>query len=500
MTSVAPSGTITLVVSSAVCWLGMLLVTEPELRSGWISIRTIPSSETNGRSRSRVPVFRNWTCWIVLVKFWDSVWNPSREPSWISARCLFKTRIRGLARILVLPIVSRAWTNPVTLLATKPNLTPLVAEVKPWASVTRTLGDGAGRGQQLRRGKADVAVQRRSGADRAEHRAQVVDHAEVNTELRVVLVVHADDDRLDQDLDRPDVDSLDDLVDDLEVGFIVLDDQVIEVRKGVAAGWWLDSRRSSGRSPRRPSLPDRPSSCTAASAAPTAAGRHRLSAATDERRRLTDSEPIRRRDRDPRLTDVCAQERPDDPQDLVRADIIQFIDSWLNPFFLDHFFVVLELVLGVDVVDRAFVLVHEVGQLDDRVEDLFDRDAFEIGGDRAGDLGRDEDVHPAPPAEQFQELAHVQLVGVHRDRAAGVELDLLLDIRRGRLAAWPADPSRPGAVPAPASEVLRTAGRRGPVWWLGRLAGSGQCLDLRNRGRSDCPAARAAAGAGVWAR
>ena len=108
MTSVAPSGTITLVVSSAVCWLGMLLVTEPELRSGWISIRTIPSSEMNGRIRSSVPVFRNWTCWIVLVKFWENVWKPRREPSWISARCLFRTRIRGLARILVLPIVSRA--------------------------------------------------------------------------------------------------------------------------------------------------------------------------------------------------------------------------------------------------------------------------------------------------------------------------------------------------------------------------------------------------------
>ena len=81
MTSVAPSGTMTLVVSSAVCWLGMLLVTEPELRSGWISIRIIPSSEMNGRIRSSVPVFRNWTCWIVLVKFCENVWNPRRVPS-----------------------------------------------------------------------------------------------------------------------------------------------------------------------------------------------------------------------------------------------------------------------------------------------------------------------------------------------------------------------------------------------------------------------------------
>ena len=71
---------------------------------------------------------------MVLVKFWESVWNPSRWPSWISARCLFKTRIRGLARILVLPTVSSARTKPVTLLATNPNLIPLVAEVKPWVS------------------------------------------------------------------------------------------------------------------------------------------------------------------------------------------------------------------------------------------------------------------------------------------------------------------------------------------------------------------------------
>ena len=52
----------------------------------------MPSLETNGRNRSRVPVFRNWTCWMVLVKFWDRVRKPSREPSWISARCLLSTR------------------------------------------------------------------------------------------------------------------------------------------------------------------------------------------------------------------------------------------------------------------------------------------------------------------------------------------------------------------------------------------------------------------------
>ena len=75
MTSVAPSGTITLVVSSAVVALGRPVTgsTIPWLRSGWISIRTMPSLETNGRNRSSVPVFRNWTSWVVLVKFCDVI-------------------------------------------------------------------------------------------------------------------------------------------------------------------------------------------------------------------------------------------------------------------------------------------------------------------------------------------------------------------------------------------------------------------------------------------
>ncbi len=74
MTSVAPSGTITLVVTSEVFELGRLFTTWPELRSGWTSIRIIPSLDTNGRNRSRVPVLRNCTCCTVLVRFCVSVW------------------------------------------------------------------------------------------------------------------------------------------------------------------------------------------------------------------------------------------------------------------------------------------------------------------------------------------------------------------------------------------------------------------------------------------
>ena len=50
----------------------------------------------------------------------------SREPSWISALCLLRTRSRGLARMLLLPIVSRARMKAVVFPVTKPNLIPLV--------------------------------------------------------------------------------------------------------------------------------------------------------------------------------------------------------------------------------------------------------------------------------------------------------------------------------------------------------------------------------------
>ncbi len=70
MTSVAPLGTMTLVVILAVLvWGTPLASIRPVERSGWISIRIIPSSEMNGRSLSRVPVLRNWICWTVLVRF-----------------------------------------------------------------------------------------------------------------------------------------------------------------------------------------------------------------------------------------------------------------------------------------------------------------------------------------------------------------------------------------------------------------------------------------------
>ena len=98
----------------------------------------------------------------------------------------------------MLPIVSRARMKPVTLLETNPNLTPLVPEVNPWGSVHRPLCDLAAGGQQLRGIESDVAVERRPAADRAEVPTQVVDQAEVDPQLAVVLVIDADDHRLDQ--------------------------------------------------------------------------------------------------------------------------------------------------------------------------------------------------------------------------------------------------------------------------------------------------------------
>ena len=115
--------------------------------------------------------------------------------------------------------------------------------------------------------------------------------------------------------------------------------------------------------------------------------------------------------------------------------------------------------LGVDVVDRPFLLVHQVGQLDDRLEDRLDGDALEVGGDGPGDLGRDEDIHPAAPAEQLEELAHVELVGVHRDQAVWLELDLLghvggRSIRRRSIPRRRVRPLRPRGRPArPAGPV-----------------------------------------------
>ena len=114
--------------------VGDVLVTVPELLSGWISIRIIRSVEMKGRIRSKSAGVEELDLLDRAVKFCEKVWNPRRVPSWISAHCLFRTRIRGLASILVLPIVSSACTNPVTLLATNPNLAPFAADASPVGS------------------------------------------------------------------------------------------------------------------------------------------------------------------------------------------------------------------------------------------------------------------------------------------------------------------------------------------------------------------------------
>ena len=131
-----------MVVNSAVVWLGMLLTTEPELRSGWISIRTMPSSETNGRSRSSVPGVQKLDLLDGAGKILGQRLEPRRLPSWISARCLFKTRIRGLARIGAANRLQRP-DETGYVVGDEPELDPVCCRCK-------TLGIRDGSGQSCR--------------------------------------------------------------------------------------------------------------------------------------------------------------------------------------------------------------------------------------------------------------------------------------------------------------------------------------------------------------
>ena len=74
----------------------------------------------------------------------------------------------------MLPIVSSAWINPVTLLATKPKLAPFEGEASPVGSVAAP-GDLASRCQQLGRVESDVVVEGGAAADLAQHRPQAID-------------------------------------------------------------------------------------------------------------------------------------------------------------------------------------------------------------------------------------------------------------------------------------------------------------------------------------
>ena len=73
----------------------------------------------------------------------------------------------------------------------------------------------------------------------------------------------------------------------------------------------------------------------------------------------------------------------------------------------------LSLFLRVNEVDSALDLLHQVGKLEYRVEKLLERDLLEIGSDCTADLGGDQDVHSAPAADQLEQLADIQLVGMH---------------------------------------------------------------------------------------
>ena len=92
-------------------------------------------------------------------------------------------------------------------------------------------------------------------------------------------------------------------------------------------------------------------------------------------------------------------------------------------------------------MDSALDLLHQVGKLEYRAEKLLDRDLLEIGGDCTADLGGDQDVHSAPAADQLEQLADVQLVGMHRDQAGAIELDLRRSAHRPSAGSGPASPA-----------------------------------------------------------
>ena len=130
-----------------------------------------------------------------------------------------------------------ARTKPVTFSEMKPYLMPLVSEVNPLGSRAAPAAPAAPRGcsrrdlsrrrEDLSRVETDVVVDCEARSNRAQLLTQLVDDGEIDPQLRVLVQLDADDDRLDQHLDRRNVNLLNDLIDDLEVGLVILDHQHI---------------------------------------------------------------------------------------------------------------------------------------------------------------------------------------------------------------------------------------------------------------------------------
>ena len=266
---------------------------------------------------------------------------------------------------------------------------------------------------------------------------------------------------------------LDDLVDDLQIGFIVLDNEQVVIGHRVAAGRRLVAAH--GRAAAGGALVGRPAGVRRAGSA--AARRSRARTTGNERRRLTDTESIRRRDRDPLLTDVDAQERPDHAEKFIGAHVVEPVHPRHDLFAFEDLGVVLDFSLGVEIVDRPFFLFHQTGQLDHRLEHLVDGRAFEVGRDRAADLGRDQDVESAAAAEQLEQLPDVELVDVHRHQAVAIELDLLLGGGRGRAG-------RPAAVRRAQAGLCVRNRRRWNARGLRLVSATGLALGGLNRPRS----------------
>ena len=119
MTIVAPSGTITLVVTSEVFELGTLFDHGAGRLFGVDLHPDHPVVRDERAEPSRVPVFRNCICCTVLVRFWVSVCVAEPLAELDLGPLLVEDEHPRAGQHVDLADVSRAWMNPVVRLLMK---------------------------------------------------------------------------------------------------------------------------------------------------------------------------------------------------------------------------------------------------------------------------------------------------------------------------------------------------------------------------------------------
>ena len=330
MTSVAPSGTMTLVVSSAVCWFGYVVGDRARATLGMELHADHPvfrDKRADAEQRARVEELDLLDrAGEILRKRLEAEAGTELD----LGALLVQDQDAGTGQDLGAADRFEGLNEAGDVVGDEAELRAAGSRREP-GRVGGRPGDLAGRREQLSGIETDIAVERGTAADRTERGPEIVDEREVDPELPGSLEVDADDDRLDQHLKWSLVDPLDDLIDDFEVGLVVLDDQEVAVGHRVAAGRRLVA--ALGRSAARGPLIGRAAGVR--SARPAATRRRRSRSAGDKRRRLTDPEPVRRRDRDSLLADFLAQERPDHRQQLVRAHVVELVDPGHDLFALE---------------------------------------------------------------------------------------------------------------------------------------------------------------------